>query len=111
MYELCHLLNIFVDDLQKEYFRYIHISDQKFSGDVVYVLNPATLSYGKKGSSHGSGFNYDTHVPLLFFGAGIKQGETYEKTVIPDISPTISSLLGTSFPNMATGRPLSEVLK
>ena len=85
--------------------------NQKFSGDVVYVLNPATLSFGKKGSSHGSGFNYDTHVPLLFFGAGIKQGETYSKTVIPDIAPTISSLLGISFPNMATGRPLSEVLK
>lgn len=85
--------------------------NQKFSGDVVYVLSPATLSYSKKGSSHGSGFNYDTHVPLIFYGSGIKQGETYEKTVIPDIAPTISSLLGISFPNMATGLPLTYVLE
>ena len=34
---------------------------------------------------------------INIFGAGIKQGETYEKTVIPDIAPTISSLLGIIF--------------
>lgn len=84
--------------------------NQKRSGDVLVVYDPAHISYSKTGSTHGSGFNYDTHVPLVFFGKGIKQGETLEKTVIPDIAPTISALLGISFPNGATGRPLEFVM-
>ena len=85
--------------------------NQKRSGDVIYVYDPAVLSYSLTGSSHGTSFNYDTHVPLLFFGKGIKQGETVEKTVITDIAPTMSALLGIGFPNGATGRPLGFVLE
>jgi phosphopentomutase len=48
-------------------------------------------------------------VPLLFYGAGIKQGETFNKTVIPDIAPTISALLGVSFPNGSNGDVLGFV--
>ncbi|MCL4163969.1 UNVERIFIED_CONTAM: hypothetical protein GTU68_015791 [Idotea baltica] len=84
--------------------------NQKRSGDVLLVNDPAHISYPKTGSTHGSGLNYDTHVPLLFFGKGIKHGETLQKTVIPDIAPTISALLGISFPNAATGQPLEFVL-
>ncbi|MEO1033159.1 MAG: alkaline phosphatase PafA [Bacteroidota bacterium] len=84
--------------------------NQKRSGDVIIVDDIAHIAYGRTGSTHGSGLNYDTHVPLLFFGAGIKHGETLNKTVIPDIAPTISALLGISFPNGATGQPLGFVL-
>ena len=85
--------------------------NQKRSGDVIVVDDIAHIAYSRTGSTHGSGLNYDTHVPLLFFGKGIKQGSTYQKTVIPDIAPTISALLGVSFPNGATGVPLGFVLK
>ncbi|WP_179348382.1 alkaline phosphatase PafA [Winogradskyella pacifica] len=84
--------------------------NQKRSGDVILVNDTSFISYGKTGSTHGSGLNYDTHVPLLFFGKGIKHGETFNKTVIPDIAPTISALLGISFPNGATGQPLGFVI-
>ena len=84
--------------------------NQKRSGDILMVPDPNYISYGKTGSTHGSGLNHDTHVPLLFFGKGIKHGETYEKTVIPDIAPTISALLGISFPNGASGEPLVFVI-
>lgn len=84
--------------------------NQKRSGDVILVNDIGFISYGKTGSTHGSGLNYDTHVPLLFFGKGIKQGETVRKTVIPDIAPTISALLGISFPNGSTGMPLEFVI-
>lgn len=85
--------------------------NQKRSGDVLLVDNPAYISYGKTGSTHGSGLNYDTHVPLLFFGKGIKHGQTLQKTEITDIAPTMSALLGISFPNGATGKPLEFVLE
>lgn len=84
--------------------------NQKRSGDVILVDDIAFISYSKTGSTHGSGLNYDTHVPLLVFGKGIKHGETYQKTAITDIAPTMSALLGISFPNGATGQPLGFVL-
>ncbi|MEB8345001.1 alkaline phosphatase family protein [Flavobacteriaceae bacterium KMM 6898] len=85
--------------------------NQKRSGDVLLVLKPATVQYSKTGSTHGSSFTYDTHVPLLFYGMGIKKGSTFAKTEIPDIAPTIASLLGIAFPNGATGKPIVEVLE
>lgn len=83
--------------------------NQKRSGNIIMVPEPAYISYPKKGSTHGSGLNYDTHVPLLFFGKGIKHGETWQKTEITDIAPTISALLGISFPNSAIGKPLEFI--
>ncbi|MGO4912271.1 alkaline phosphatase PafA [Leeuwenhoekiella sp. W20_SRS_FM14] len=85
--------------------------NQKRSGDVFIVLDPGYLSGGGTGSSHGSAFSYDTHVPLLFYGNGINKGKTTQKTVIPDIAATISALLGIEFPNGTTGEVISEVLK
>lgn len=84
--------------------------NQKRSGEILLVSNPNYISYGRTGSTHGSGLSHDTHVPLLFFGKGIKHGTTYNKTVIPDIAPTISALLGISFPNSATGEPLGYII-
>ena len=84
---------------------------QKRSGDVLYVPKPAHIAYPRTGSTHGSPFIYDTHVPLLFFGNGIKRGETATRTEIPDIAPTLSVLLGISFPNGTTGKPIVDVLE
>ncbi|WP_452601901.1 alkaline phosphatase PafA [Pontimicrobium sp. MEBiC06410] len=84
--------------------------NQKRSGDVIIVKAPAVISYGKTGSTHGSALNYDTHVPLLFYGKGIKKGSTVTKTEITDIAPTLSALLGISFPNGAIGQPLKFVI-
>jgi phosphopentomutase len=50
-------------------------------------------------------------VPLLFYGKGIKHGQTFQKTEITDIAPTMSALLGTSFPSGAIGQPLEFVFE
>ena len=85
--------------------------NQKRSGDVLLVPNVGYISYSRTGSTHGSAQIYDTHVPLLLYGKGIKQGSTVSRTEIPDIAPTISALLGIAFPNGATGQPIGEVLE
>ena len=82
----------------------------KKSGDVLFVLHPSVISYSRTGSTHGSGFLYDTHVPLIFYGKGIQNGGTSQKTTIDQIAPTISTLLGISFPNGATGSPIYMIL-
>lgn len=84
---------------------------QKRSGDILLVPKPAHISYPRMGSTHGSPMIYDTHVPLLFYGNGIKKGSTVNRTEIPDIAPTIASMLGAAFPNGTTGKPIVEVLK
>ena len=88
--------------------------NQKRSGDILFVYNPGVFKdteWNRTGTDHYSGFSYDTHVPLLFFGKGIKHGQTLSKTEITDIAPTMSALLGISFPNAAIGQPLEFVLK
>ncbi len=82
----------------------------KESGDVMFCLNPATFQwFAKTGTTHGSPHDYDTHVPLLFYGWGIKKGETFEKVNITDIAPTVSSLLKISNPSGCNGKPIKDV--
>ena len=84
---------------------------QKRSGDVVYALEPAIISYPPKGSTHGSSMNYDTQIPLIFYGNGIKPGVGYQERYITDIAPTISNILGIAFPNANTGNIIIEALQ
>ena len=84
--------------------------NQKRSGDLLMVPDASFISYHKTGSTHGSGFNYDTHVPLLFFGKGVRHGSTFQKTKIVDVAPTISAIMGISLPNASNGTILEFIM-
>jgi hypothetical protein len=65
---------------------------------------------GLKGTDHASPYNYDTHVPLAFYGLPFRAG-TYRNSVEPvDLVPTLASLLGINAPTHAIGRVLTEAL-
>lgn len=85
--------------------------NQKLSGDVLWMTDPVVISYFQEGSSHGSGYNYDTHVPVIFFGKGIRSGSTGEPVEIIDIAPTMSNLLQITVPSGSTGRVIESALK
>ncbi|WP_335965992.1 alkaline phosphatase PafA [Galbibacter sp. PAP.153] len=86
--------------------------NQNGSGDVLIVLRPGYIpSTSRTGTTHGSGYTYDTHTPLLFFGKGIKHGATVKRTEIPDIASTICALLGIEFTSGKSGEPIQEVLE
>lgn len=76
------------------------------SGDYFIILKPGWIHDQKKGTTHGSGYSYDTHVPLIFMGTGITHGSSNQMVNIRDIAPTISTLINISFPNGTTGNPL-----
>ena len=78
----------------------------KRSGDLVVVLQPGWVEGYKKGTTHGSPYSYDTHVPLIFYGWNIRQGSSAEYVEITDIAPTLSMLLNIQFPNGCTGKPI-----
>lgn len=85
--------------------------NQKFSGDILFVPNPSTINSNRTGTTHGSGYSYDTHVPLIFYGNGIKKGQSDNYYPIIDIAPTITSFLKIAQANGNTGKPIIEVLK
>lgn len=83
----------------------------KRSGDVLLNFEPGWIEHGKTGTTHGSPYAYDTHVPLIFYGWNIKPGATAAEVSIADIAPTVSMLLNISFPNGCTGKVIEEVIK
>ena len=70
-----------------------NIYNPKRSGEVMILVEPAWFQGYTKGTTHGTMYAYDTHVPLVFYGWGINKGEKLDKTYISDIAPTIAMLL------------------
>ncbi|HMP99971.1 MAG TPA: alkaline phosphatase family protein, partial [Cyclobacteriaceae bacterium] len=86
--------------------------NQKRSGHILYQLQPGWFSSSRvQGTTHGSVYTYDTHVPVLFYGNGIRQGNSVHAYSITDIAPTIAMLLNIKLPNGSSGHPIAEVLK
>lgn len=82
----------------------------KRSGDLAIVLEPAWIEGNRvQGTTHGSSYTYDTHVPVLFYGNGIKKGSSVQYHTITDIAPTLSILLKIKFPNGSNGQPIAEL--
>jgi predicted AlkP superfamily pyrophosphatase or phosphodiesterase len=83
----------------------------KISGDVVIVADPQwTYAEALSGATHGSPYVYDTKVPVLFAGAGIRKGRFAERASTLDVAPTLSELLGILSPSGCEGRVLGNAL-
>lgn len=88
----------------------------KESGDIMYILKPGYLPKltdvedSHKGTSHGSAYSYDTHVPLLWYGKHIPELEIYTPINITDITPTLAHLMNLQLPNAVTGKPIQRIL-
>jgi hypothetical protein len=79
------------------------------SADVIVIPDEFYMYHPNSGTSHGTPFNYDSHVPVIFMGAGIKAGHYYEKVAVNDIAPTLSAIVGVEQPSGSTGRVLQEM--
>ena len=83
---------------------------QAQSGDVIYVLKPGYIEYGMTGTTHGAPFVYDSHVPAIFYGSGVKKGESFAPYNITDIAPTISSICRLPLTDACSGSPIIEAI-
>ena len=79
----------------------------KRSGDVLVNYEPAYVDFPHYGTTHGSPYSYDTHVPLLFYGWHVKHGSTTEQIYITDIAATLAMMLNIQFPNGSCGKPIN----
>lgn len=89
--------------------------DRERSGEVIFILQPGYLTKSveneraKQGTSHGSAFNYDTHVPMLFYGEDVPKQEVFTPYTITDIAATLVHILNVQRPNAMTGQPMTEL--
>ncbi|HAV02100.1 MAG TPA: alkaline phosphatase family protein, partial [Chryseobacterium sp.] len=81
------------------------------SGDIQLIYHDSWLpSYSKSGTTHGSWNSYDSHIPLIFMGWGVKPGESHQAYHMTDIAPTLAALLRVQFPSGTIGNPISEAI-
>jgi predicted AlkP superfamily pyrophosphatase or phosphodiesterase len=86
----------------------------KRSGDVFLVFEPNWFINDFDGlvvaSTHGSPWNYDTFVPIIFAGHGLVPRAVERRVHTVDIAVTLAAFLGIRMPSGAVGEPLPEVL-
>ena len=90
---------------------FINGYNQKLSGDIQFVFKPGYLNGSEKGTSHGLWNPYDSHIPLLWFGWGIKKGKTNRETYMTDIAATLAAMLHIQMPSGNIGKVIEEVIK
>jgi arylsulfatase A-like enzyme len=80
------------------------------NGNLVVLTEPFYLVGELSGASHGTPYSYDTHVPLLLLGPGIKSGWYTQPSSPADIAPTLATILKLNPPSNRSGRVLGEAL-
>jgi predicted AlkP superfamily pyrophosphatase or phosphodiesterase len=81
------------------------------SADIVLLPEPYYMFSSPPGTTHQTPYSYDNHVPLIFFGIGIRPGMHYESVTINDVAPTLAAILGVETPSGAAGKILAEILE
>ncbi len=80
------------------------------SGDLEIILEPYWIRQAQ-GTTHGTPYSYDAHIPLILMGRRIKPGEYSGDVALNDLAPTLASLAGVEIPSGSVGRVLSEALR
>ncbi len=82
------------------------------SGDLQIILKPGYIdAFAATGTTHGIWNPYDAHIPLLWYGWGIKPGKSNKEVYMTDIAPTLAALLHIQMPSGCIGEPLQDLLK
>jgi predicted AlkP superfamily pyrophosphatase or phosphodiesterase len=82
------------------------------SGDVIITLNPGWVEReGESVTNHNSPYEYDSHVPLIWYGWTVNRATVTRKVNMTDIAPTLSALCKIPFPNACTGEPMFELFR
>jgi predicted AlkP superfamily pyrophosphatase or phosphodiesterase len=81
------------------------------NGNLVLVPQPFFLIGEGMTTTHGAPYTYDTHVPIILYGAGVAPGTFYSDASPADIAPTLATMLKIETPSNCVGRILSEAIK
>ena len=81
----------------------------KRSGQIYFILEPSWFDGGNTGTTHGSWYSYDAHIPLVFMGWRVKPGKTNQVYHMTDIASTLAAMLRIPEPNGNIGKPITEL--
>ncbi|MFY7964978.1 MAG: alkaline phosphatase PafA [Chitinophagaceae bacterium] len=81
------------------------------SGDIQIILKSGYIDGMKTGTTHGLWNPYDAHIPLLWYGWGIKKGNTHKETYMTDIAATLAALLDIQMPSGCVGKVIEDIVK
>nr|Q55320.1 RecName: Full=Alkaline phosphatase PhoV; Short=APase PhoV; Flags: Precursor [Synechococcus elongatus PCC 7942 = FACHB-805]CAA88739.1 alkaline phosphatase [Synechococcus elongatus PCC 7942 = FACHB-805] len=81
------------------------------SGDVYIILDAGWYPTLTPGTGHAAWNPYDSHIPALFMGWGVKPGKTNKEYYMSDIAPTVSALLHIQQPSGSIGKVITDLLK
>jgi predicted AlkP superfamily pyrophosphatase or phosphodiesterase len=86
--------------------------NSKRCGPIMILSDPGWFGghEGGTGTTHGNWNPYDTHIPLVFMGWGIKHGVSNRTIKMSDISPTLAAILRIQMPNGNVGKVISEII-
>jgi predicted AlkP superfamily pyrophosphatase or phosphodiesterase len=85
--------------------RWAHQFPANAKVELVVTLTPLSL-WGNAIASHGSPYDYDSHVPLIFYGAGVRPGRHGEFVRTVDLAPTLGGMLGVQVMERLDGKDL-----
>jgi hypothetical protein len=80
------------------------------SGDLEIIFEPYWMRQAQ-GTTHGTPYNYDAHIPLILMGRYIKPGTYSANVALNDLAPTLSTILNVEIPSGSAGRVLTEALR
>ena len=81
------------------------------SADLVLLPEPYYMFSSPPGTTHATPFSYDNHVPVIFYGPGIRPGVYQDRVAVNDIAPTLAEILQIETPSGSSGRILKEILE
>lgn len=81
------------------------------SGDIIINLNPAWVENGSWITNHNSVYEYDSHVPLIWYGWKINRSSITRKVNMNELAATLSALCRMPFPNACSGEPMTELYR
>lgn len=83
--------------------------NRRRGADLIYVVEPYWM-LSSTGTTHSTPYSYDTHVPVIFMGPGVRPGRYNGAVMVNDIAPTLANMLDIETPAGSSGRVLTEML-
>jgi predicted AlkP superfamily pyrophosphatase or phosphodiesterase len=108
-FETSKIMATSIPQVQREMFANGYYPNR--GGDIQFVLKSGYMEGSTTGTTHGLWAPYDAHIPLLFYGWGIKKGNSHKEVYMTDIAPTVAALLKIQMPSGNIGHVITEVIK